>query len=336
MKNEVAVIDPNEFGLDVKKAKTIAESFTPMVAEHGDLNEMAQVIFTSELTPELAKEARGVRLKLVKTRTGISKIHKAEKSFYLAGGKFVDAYKNKYTVGISLLEDRLLEVETHFERIEEAKKEATRTLRNASIDVYGSEHREGLDTAYMSQSAFDGLILGLETAKKLAIKDAEIQAKKEEERLEDIRLEQAKIAKENEAIRVENALLKEEAFKKEEARLVEENKVKEEAARVAKIEADKQAKIQAETDRLKEEARVKEAKDIALFNENKEKERLLEKDKADRIEAELSKGDAAKLKDLIADLDALKTKYSFKSKKNKAKMVGVAELMSKVIVYINK
>jgi len=54
------------------------------------------------------------------------------------------------------------------------------------------------------------------------------------------------------------------------------------------------------------------------------------------LEAELNKGDAAKVKDLIADLESLKTKYSFKSAKNKKMYSDVNLLIDKVINHIHK
>ena len=41
-------------------------------------------LITSELSPELSKQAKEVRLKLVKVRTGIADIHKTQKAFFLS------------------------------------------------------------------------------------------------------------------------------------------------------------------------------------------------------------------------------------------------------------
>ncbi len=53
-------------------------------------------------------------------------------------------------------------------------------------------------------------------------------------------------------------------------------------------------------------------------------------------QAELSKGDAAKVTDLINELKAIAAKYSFKSVKNQKMFVGVISLLQKVIDYIQK
>jgi hypothetical protein len=50
-------------------------------------------------------------------------------------------------------------------------------------------------------------------------------------------------------------------------------------------------------------------------------------------EAELSKGDKEKFADMINDLDAIKTKYQFKSAKYKGIHTAVSELVNKTIIY---
>jgi len=53
-------------------------------------------------------------------------------------------------------------------------------------------------------------------------------------------------------------------------------------------------------------------------------------------QSELNKGDAAKVEDLISDLQLLKSKYSFKSAKNSTMYSEVGILIGKVINHINK
>tara|TARA_R110000823_G_scaffold154077_8_gene284944 strand:- start:833 stop:1306 length:474 start_codon:yes stop_codon:yes gene_type:complete len=55
-----------------------------------------------------------------------------------------------------------------------------------------------------------------------------------------------------------------------------------------------------------------------------------------KIQLELTKGDSLKIKDLINDLQNLKSKYSFKSKKNKLIYQSVSVLIDKVITFITK
>ncbi len=53
-----------------------------------------------------------------------------------------------------------------------------------------------------------------------------------------------------------------------------------------------------------------------------------------KAEAELSKGDAEKFQSLINDMEALKTKYSFKSAKYKKLQATVNELLDKIVNHV--
>lgn len=95
-----------------------------------------------------------------------------------------------------------------------------------------------------------------------------------------------------------------------------------------RIKAEKEEAERIERERLqKKEAELKAKQDA----ERKEKEA-----EAAKIQAELNKGDADKVKDLISDLENLKTKYSFKSDKNKKKYADTCLLIDKVIAHIKK
>lgn len=162
----------------------------------------------------------------------------------------------------------------------------------------------------------------------------------------------AKHEAEQEAIRVENEKLKAEAIKREEEaekqrieqkkiadkkeadRIKKEAEEKAERKRLQKIEDDKKAKLEEErrlakekADRLEREAEEKRQEEIKA-----EKERLA-KAEADK-QAELNKGDKDKRKDLLRDLEVIKTKYSFKSDKNKKMYIDVNLLIDKVINHI--
>ena len=86
---KVEIIDPKEFGLEKTEVKGIEAAFAPKIAERNQLNKIYEQIIKKELSPELAEEAGDLRKKLVKVRTGIDKIHKSQKSFFLAAGRFV-------------------------------------------------------------------------------------------------------------------------------------------------------------------------------------------------------------------------------------------------------
>lgn len=66
----------------------------------------------------------------------------------------------------------------------------------------------------------------------------------------------------------------------------------------------------------------------------KELERIKEAER--QRQAELNKGDEDKMKDLISDITALKTKYNFKSKYNKRMYNDFGYLVDKIINRIKK
>lgn len=108
------------------------------------------------------------------------------------------------------------------------------------------------------------------------------------------------------------------------------------------IEHLKYEKEQKEIARLAEEDRIEEEKQAAIKAEKQRQEKAekdrLEKEEAEKqaaIEKELSKGDAAKVRDLISDLQKLKEKYTFKSKKNCKMYADVSTLLDRTISHIN-
>lgn len=94
----------------------------------------------------------------------------------------------------------------------------------------------------------------------------------------------------------------------EKERVAAEQKAAEERAERERLAAELKAKEDAEAKRIADEAAAKEA--------------------------ELAKGDAQKVEDLKADLEALCTKYSFKSTKHKKLYSEVGELLNKTINHI--
>jgi len=111
---------------------------------------------------------------------------------------------------------------------------------------------------------------------------------------------------------------KEQREKEEKERIARENKARLERERIAKEEKLKREKLEAEL-RKKQETEERERKESEA-----------------KRQAELNKGDAAKVKDLIADLIEIKNKYVFESSKNRKMYKVVGVLIDKVIGYIEK
>lgn len=111
-----------------------------------------------------------------------------------------------------------------------------------------------------------------------------------------------------------------------------------ELAKKAKEEADTiEARKAVDFLRTENETRISKGKADLLQKQIDDDKKKRDKEESDRlavIESELKKGDKAKIIDLIQDMDALKTKYEFKSKANRLLYHNVGELLTKVITFV--
>lgn len=178
MTTELVKIDPKEFGLEENQVQTIEQAFMPKIIERDGYVKVYEQLITKELTPSLCSEAAELRRKLVKTRTGIAEIHKTQKAFFLAAGRFVDAWKNKETAPIEQMEEKLSEIEKHFEKIEAERIAKLETERTKEISTYSDVFPAGLGR--MDESVYTNYLAGLKLAYEARIK-AEQEA--EDERL---------------------------------------------------------------------------------------------------------------------------------------------------------
>lgn len=293
MKNELTILDPKEFGLEESKTKTIETAFLPKIIESDTFATQYEVIVKQELNSETFKQARELRLKLVKVRTGIANVHKTEKAFFLASGKFVDALKNKLTSPIEQMEEKLAEIELYEVRLAKEAKEKLKTERLDLLSPYE------VDTTFvsieeMTEEQFNSFL----STNKLAF-----ETKKENERLAEIaritaekKAEEDRKAKEladkleRESIEKENAELKKAAELKEKQLAKEREQLAKEQAekdRLARIESDKQAKINAELKAKadKAEAELKAKEDAEKLKQEQERQRI-EDEEADKLAKE--------------------------------------------------
>jgi len=335
METTPTIIDPKEYGIEETKALTILQSFEPKQVELTAFTEQYSDIVGMELNSVAFKAARELRLKLVKVRTGIADVHKTEKAFFLASGRYVDALKNKLTLPIEQMEEKLTEIEKYEERLEAERKAVLKQTREAEFLPYEFD-TSFLPLADMTEEQFTGQLesakLAFETKQRLAAEAEqariEAESKAEAERIERERVE----AEQREAMRIENERLRKEAEERQKAegvRLAEEKKVRDEQE--AKLKAEREAAAKAfqeqENKRIAAEKELQAKKDAEL--------KAAQEAEAAK-QAELSKGDADKVNDLIAELTALKTKYSFKSAKNNKMYTDVGVLLDRVVEHIKK
>lgn len=340
------IIKASEYGLEQKQVGDVDLAFSEKVKERELLSEIYGQIIKKDINKEVAQEARELRLKAVKVKSGIASIHKSQKEFTLAFGKYCDAWKRKETEPVQQMIDGLMEIEK-FEEIQEQKRlEKLQAERAEKLSLYVEDAHER-DLVKFADDEFEALL----SMKKKEQEDRVAAEKKAEE--ERIAKEKAE-AEERKRIAAENEKLKKEAEERERIAKLEadkrekaeqERKAKEEAERKIREEkerkerAEYEAKLKAEREekaKIEREEKAKREKLEAELKAKEEAERKVKEEEAARLQAELNKGDVAKVKDLISDLEALKTKYSFKSAKNTKMYADVSLLIDKVVNYIEK
>lgn len=334
MTQELVIIDPKEYGLEEKQAEKMTSGLATVLTERKALEEIYNAVIVKELNAETFKEARELRLKVQKNRTtGIEAWHKTNKAFYLAGGRFVDAYKNKEVIVNEHMEAKLLEIEKYEQKLEADRKAKLKADRLELLLPFEVD-TEYVSIEEMTDEQFKGFLannkLAFETKKeneRLAeLARIEAEKKAEAERLERERLEAERI----EAQRLENERLKKEAEQREKEleserkRLAAEQAKKDaeqkaeierlakeqaEKDRIAKIEADRLAKIaadeKAKSDKLAAELKAKkDAEDLALANE-KARIEAEEKERKAKEQALANADDQTKVKDWFIKFDSL-------------------------------
>ena len=306
---------------------------------------------------------------------GIGKWHKANKEVFLRGGQFIDAINRREVAVNQEMEAKLLEGEKYFELQEKKRKEELQVKRLEEIapyleDLDGRDFASMPDDAW--EAYLETKIR--EFATRIEAEKAAEEERREKERIEGVHYERSMYLSGedlfrfgdfedkhlgevpndewNELLRGANAekekyKLNQEAIRKDNERLQKEAEEREKAEAIRieaeqkereRIEAEHQAKLQAEREereRVESEERAKRERVEAELRKKQAEELKAKEDEAAREQHELNKGDAEKVKDLVSDLEALKTKYTFKSAKNKKMYSDVGVLMDKVINHIN-
>jgi len=311
-------VKPENYGLEKTKATELIGNLPQIIEERSVMeSQYSEVVKMDVESPEAWNKARELRLLIQKNRTkGINVWHKNAKDYFLKGGQFVDAIKRKEIAINERMESQLMEIERYEEIQRQKKIEALQVERMDKIRPYIEDERG--DLGEMDEDVFEAFY----KSKKQAYEEEQERLKKEEEaRIERERKE----AEERERIRKENERLKKEREELE-----------------AKAEAERKA-------REEEERKEREAHEAALRKEREERERVQKELEAKaeaerkareeeeaRVQRELNKGDKDKVNDLIKDLNEIKSKYSFKSEKNKKMFNEVSNLIDKVILFIQK
>ena len=281
-------IQAKEYGIEKIEAVKIEKAFTPLIAERDEIAKIYVELIKQEPTGETCASAKRLRNKLVKVRTGIAGVHKTHKAYFLAAGKFVDAWKNKETKPITEMEERLKEMSDYFENKEKERLNMVNLKRKSELRKYVDEE------IWMNLSEMEDDVWDAYLSTKKRDHDERIAAEK----------------------------------KAEADRIAQEKKEREERIAKEKEQAEERKRIQAENKKLQAEAEALRVKEAAERKAIDEKARLME--------AELSKGDEAKITDLVNDIKAIQGKYTFKSAKYKRLYKAICTLLDKVINHINQ
>jgi hypothetical protein len=352
----VVVPQASEYGIEETKAREIAAVFTPMLEQLKAYEVEYNRIIKAEPSKENSKEARELRLKMVKSRTVMTKEHKILKEFYIKGGQFVDGMKKAYEFGTHSLEEKLEDREKYFENLEKERKENIRLTRLAEIKEF--EGTEPIGLAEMEDEQFNTYMIGVKATFE-ARKEAEAKAAKEqEEKMARLQLAQTRGAetrhlwafmREDEAdiklgdlteeeYQILLSTLKERKEDREKELAEARKKADEAAAQAAKEKAEADARIKAAEEKAEKERKEAQAKadeekrkaDEAIAKAKKEAEELKakieaeakakadeEKRKAEEATKIQELGDAPKFKAMRQELLSVIDKYTFSSEKAK-------------------
>lgn len=344
-KNDFEVlVDPKDFGIETVEDKRV--HITDVFAFYE--NEYNQIVSATQITPELSEQSSSLRKKVAKIRIAIAKIHKAKKEQFLHGGRLVDNWKNVNSEIVEQKEKKLLEIETHFQRIEQDRIAKMRESRIEILKQYEVDGTLIPTIAIMDESTWESFLMG----EKLKFEAKQEQIKKELE----IKAEQDRKVKlysdrKEQLIPFWNYL-------KYDHKSVDFGELPQESfdiilneARASKDLHDKQViwakeeneRLKAESQKQKEEADAKLKKEqeekAKIQAELKAKQDAEAKAKADeeaRIENEAKMKDKDKVNSLVTDLTVLKSRYWFSSAKNKKMYTEVQTLIDKVINHIQK
>lgn len=298
---EIVKVNPAEFGLKEAEVQPIESAFMPKIIEREALREVYENVINQELTPALCVEAKSLRLKLVKVRTGIADIHRTQKAYFLAAGRFCDAWKTKETLPVEQMEEKLEAIEKYFENLERERKNKLRDERLAELSKYEMDGSLML-LGEMKDEVWTNFLAG---AKLQYEQKKEAERKAEEDRLAAIEAEK----KRQEEVRLENERLRKEREELEKAREAERKKLEAEKAKAEKARKEAEAKMlaQAKADREKlEAAQAEKAKAEAELRQKREAEERARKEaEARAIAEEKARIAAEKAKAMAPDKDKL-------------------------------
>lgn len=189
------------------KAAVIKSAFDPMVKMLEEFESEFERISNLPITPETSLEARELRLKMVKVRTGADKVHKEQKEEYLKAGRAIDGVRNILKWAVEDKEAKLDAIENHFVNIE---KEQKMKLFNERLEILKSyvsvQEAQLIPLADLHEDTFKNMVTGYEAAKQARLKAEQEQTQRLKEEKEAREAEEKRIREENERLKVERQI----------------------------------------------------------------------------------------------------------------------------------
>ena len=265
MKNELVILNVDQYGLQENKAKDIEKLYLPMIKMLSVMEAEFNDVVAREITPGVQIEAKSLRLKIARIRIDADKARKEGKAEYLRAGNAIQGAYNTLAYAVESKEQKLKDIELYFEKIRAEKIEKLAIERTKILSKYIDPGYIDEHLGSMSETVWDAYFSGTKlnhdnriAAEKKAEKDRITKEKKAE-------AERIRIAK-------ENAQLKKEVIRRE---------------RLAKIEAEKRAKIEKERQAKAEKERKEREEKERIDREKYESALKKEREEKAKIEAEL-------------------------------------------------
>lgn len=256
MSNEL-VISTKEFNIEPTKAQQIESIFVPFVSELKPLEkEYSLIVSNTDITKETIKDAKGLRLKLKKIRVDTDKTHKKAKEESLRVGKAIDGVRNIVKHAIVPMEEKLTEIEKHFEIQEQKRITELQESRTLELSGYMEVQEIPSKLGEMEENVYNSF-LESSINKYNAIVAAEQKA--EEERIEAERID--KLGRERQVSLYKYIQFQDNVKSVEELGLMDEDNFSILVSGLEKKKKDyedEQEKIRLENERLKKEAEEKE------------------------------------------------------------------------------
>lgn len=308
------VVDPKQFEIEQKQANDLTAGLPAIKAEREPLMAQYLEVIKKDIDdPATAKEARTIRLALVKNRTkGFDDWHKKAKDVFLKGSQFVDAVKRSEVAVNTRAEEVLMQIEKHAEIQEAKRKEELRSKRAEELTLYSEFVPVGLNLGEMDEDQYSKVLKGAQLQYEADLKE------KEEARLEQIRLaEVLKLHEQRKELALpyysfwsdfEKTLNFGEQSEKDFNNFLErvkkekttfdknQEEVEKERNRLAKEKAEAEAKMKAIQDKAEEEARQQRAKQAELEAEiERQRQAQAQAEEKQRLAEQQAREEAEKL-----------------------------------------